>query len=334
MQHEPPTKDHDPAPQHVSRWLAERFPGRSLTPGTALQRDLGLDSMDWLHLALDLEQETGVTLSDAAVARAETVQDLMREAAAAPRAKTAGSPASFLDQPEAHLGPDGVRWLEPLSPREARLARALHRLDRAIMRIFFQLQVESASKVPERQVVFAPTHGSYLDAFVLTAALDYDVLARTFWAADTGLAFGTPVPRRASRLAQAFPFDAKGGFIAGITRAAAVLKRGHNLIWFPEGWLTRTGELQEFMPGIGILLERYPVPVVPIAIGGAHEAYPKGATVPRPRPVAIAFGEALDPAALLRSARGGTEEERIAKALRRHTAELHERARRMALDRG
>ena len=327
MPNEPPVEDHGPWAQHAWRWLSDRFGDWRVTPETVLERDLGLDSMDWLHLALDLEQATGAALTDAAVARAETVRDLMREVAAAHRAGRRRRPASFLDEPEAHLSSDGTRWLQPLTPGERTVARVLHRLNRTAMRTVFRLHVDGAGTLPQRQVVFAPTHGSYLDAFVLTAALDYDIMARTFWAADTRLAFGNWLPRRASRLAQAFPFDAELGFIAGMTRAAAVLKRGHNLIWFPEGWLTRTGDLQAFMPGIGMLLERYPIAVVPIAIGGAHEAYPKGAAVPRPRPVTVAFGKALDPGALQRSGQGDTVEARIANTLRQHTAEIHERTR-------
>ena len=333
MPNEPSGEDHGPRTQYAWRWLTDRFGDRRIAPETVLERDLGFDSMDWLHLALDLEQETGIVLTDAAVARTDTVDDLMREVAAAPGAGHGRPSASFLHEPEAHLDPDGTRWLQPLTAGERRMARVVHGLNRTATRVAFRLHVEGAEAVSRRQVVFAPTHGSYLDAFVLTAALDYDIVARTFWAADTRLAFGKWLPRRASRLAQAFPFDADHGFIAGMTRAAAVLNRGHNLIWFPEGWLTRTGKLQEFMSGIGMLLERYPVPVVPIAIGGAHEAYPKDAILPRPHPITVAFGESLDPRALQHAGQGATVEARIASALRRHTAELYERTRSAALDR-
>ena len=124
-------------------------------------------------------------------------------------------------------------------------------------------------------------------------------------------------------MAQAFPFDATRGYVTGTASAAAVLKRGDNLIWFPEGWLSRTGELQPFMRGIGMLLARYPVPIVPVAIAGSHEDCPKGRRTPRPRP-SIDFGEALDPDRLRREGEGETVEDRTTSVLHAHTAKLYE----------
>ena len=167
----------DPSAQEVRRWLSRRHADRRITPRTRLERDLGLDSMGWLHLALHIEQTTGIALSDAAVGRIETVGDLLRELAAAGDGRRA---ATFLDAPETHLSAKGRGWLAPLTPKQIGRARKLHRLNRAAMRTVFRLHVEAAETLPERQLVFAPTHGSYLDAFALAAALDFDVMMRTF----------------------------------------------------------------------------------------------------------------------------------------------------------
>jgi long-chain acyl-CoA synthetase len=96
-------------------------------------------------------------------------------------------------------------------------------------------------------------------------------------------------------------------------------------IWFPEGARSRSTELQEFKPGIGMLLERYPIQVVPVAIYGAHDAYPPRRIVPRPHPIRIAFGEPLDPETLEEEGDGEDAMHRITSALRRHTEELYRR---------
>ena len=316
----------DPAVREVWERLVEHRPERRLSPDSALEDDLGLDSMGWLHLVLENERTSGARLSDASIQRVATVRDLLTEIRRAPRVE----PVSYLDEPEAHLSEEQKRWLRPLGPTETIIARGLHRINRAAMRKAFRLRIENAAQLPEGQVIFTPTHGSYLDVFVISAALEFQHLTNSFWAADTKLAFGNRFVRRISRLAQAFPFDAAYGYLAGTASAAAVLKRGRNLIWFPEGWLSRTGELQEFMRGIGLLAQRFPVPIVPIAIAGAHEAYPKGRTLPRPHPVTVAFGEALDAGSLIEQGEGGTAGERLTDALRKHTAELYGRAKRVA----
>lgn len=49
---------------------------------------------------------------------------------------------------------------------------------------------------------------------------------------------------------------------------AAELEAGHLVVIFPEGQITRTGELNKFQPGVEMILKRTPVPVVPLALCG------------------------------------------------------------------
>ena len=49
---------------------------------------------------------------------------------------------------------------------------------------------------------------------------------------------------------------------------ADALDTGHLVCIFPEGGITRNGEIARFQPGIDAILKRNPVPVVPLAIRG------------------------------------------------------------------
>jgi 1-acyl-sn-glycerol-3-phosphate acyltransferase len=49
---------------------------------------------------------------------------------------------------------------------------------------------------------------------------------------------------------------------------AKALEEGELVCIFPEGGLTRDGEVAEFKPGFTKILERTPVPVVPMALSG------------------------------------------------------------------
>jgi long-chain acyl-CoA synthetase len=77
------------------------------------------------------------------------------------------------------------------------------------------------------------------------------------------------------------------------------LKRGDCLIWFPEGERSRTGKLLAFRPGIGLLLARFPRPVVPVSIRGTFEAWPRGRWPIKPHPVTVTFGPPLEPRRLV-----------------------------------
>jgi long-chain acyl-CoA synthetase len=283
----------DPAAMGVWELLAERYPDRKLTPESSPQLDLDIDSLGWVNLTLEIGEKTGVELNEEAIERIGTVRDLLREVAAG----TGGARhrASPLELPEEVLDDRQRRWLKPLGPASSVLAWGMFALNRAIMRGLFRLRVEGLENLPdEGQFIIAPNHVSYLDSFAVAAALRNDVLRRTYWAGWTGAAFGNPLTRLVSRLAQVVPIDPGRAGLSSLAFGAAVLKRGQNLVWFAEGERSRTGSLQPFKPGVGMLLDHYPAPVVPVFIRGTYEAMPRGRFLRRLERVTVSFGEPFD----------------------------------------
>ena len=101
-----------------------------------------------------------------------------------------------------------------------------------------------------------------------------------------------------------------------------MLKREKNLVWFPEGQRSPDGELQLFKPGIGMLLDHFRIPVVPVFISGTREAMPPGKALPRPKKVTVKFGPSLDVHYLKQQGEGEEPQDRIVQALRECVAEL------------
>jgi long-chain acyl-CoA synthetase len=170
--------------------------------------------------------------------------------------------------------------------------------------------------------VLAPNHLSSLDPLMIAAILDKEQLHRTFWAGWTGIAFGNPVARFLSRLGRAFPVDPHRAVVSSLAFGALVLKRRRNLVWFPEGERSRTGEMKSFRPGLSLLLLRYPVPVVPIYLEGSFEALPRGKLMPRLVPLRLTVGKPCEVKKLLQEGEGEKEPERIAHALQKRVAAL------------
>ncbi len=314
--------------EQVWELLARRYPDARLTPDTSPQLDLGVDSMEWVNLTMEIGESAGVELDEEAIDGIDTVRDLLREVAEASESGEAPSGASPLEQPEEVLDEDQKRWLEPLGPDKSVMARALFLLDRALMRGLFKLSVEGLENLPERgPFVVAPNHVSYLDSFAVAAALDYRLLRRTYWAGWTGAAFGNPLTRLVSRLAQVVPVDPERAGVSSLAFGAAVLARGKNLVWFPEGERSPDGKLQSFKPGIGMLLNHFRVPVVPVSIRGTYEAMPRGRAFVRPAKVTVVFGEPLDVQDLVeRQGEDGQARDQILEALRDRVAEMGARS--------
>jgi 1-acyl-sn-glycerol-3-phosphate acyltransferase len=65
------------------------------------------------------------------------------------------------------------------------------------------------------------------------------------------------------------------------------------LLIFPEGRMTRAGEIAPFQPGVGMIASKLGVPVVPLRIQGMDSVLHEGWKMARPGRVDITFGTAL-----------------------------------------
>jgi long-chain acyl-CoA synthetase len=128
--------------------------------------------------------------------------------------------------------------------------------------------------------------------------------------------------RFVSRLAHTVPIDPQKGVFSSLAFAGAVLKRGKNLIWFPEGGRSHSGRLQPFKPGIGIILEKFPVKACPVFIAGTERAMPWGAGFPKPVKVRVTFGKPVSPEQLQETGSGENPRERIVQGLYSRVVEM------------
>jgi 1-acyl-sn-glycerol-3-phosphate acyltransferase len=75
-----------------------------------------------------------------------------------------------------------------------------------------------------------------------------------------------------------------------------VLKRlaqGEKVVIFPEGTRSPDGQLQPGRTGLGFLVTKAVVPIVPVYIYGTFRAYPPGRGLVLPTKVMVAFGEPI-----------------------------------------
>jgi long-chain acyl-CoA synthetase len=279
----------EPRARRTWEWLQERFPDRKITPNASLFTDIGIDSLDWVDLSLELEREIGVRFDEAMIKEIETVRDLL-EAAGEAEEGDAG------EAEPRELSAEQQRWIEQKGAATTAGATALSGLNKGLLRVLGRLKVEGLENLPEEgPFVLAPNHTSYLDPPAIMAALPPGLRRQTYWAGHDEVMFSSGPRRLISRLFNVFPIDPLQARSA-LAFGDAVLERGGVLILFPEGRRSKDGQLQRFEPGIGQLAEHRPVPLVPVHIEGTHEAWPVGRRLPRPHPIRVRFGRPLDPA--------------------------------------
>jgi len=284
----------DPAAQKCFDWLKSRFPDQDITFDTSPQMDLAIDSLEWMNLTFELLDQTGVELSEEAIGRVQTVRDLLTEVSNASQGGGSDSDIegklSPVEEPESYLNEDEKSYVQPSNPEQANKAKWLYNLTMLLMRPF---RVESVGleNLPQGQFILTPNHSSYIDAFAIIAALPWVRLQKTQWAGWVGIAFGNPLFAYLSKLGQVIPIDAQHSLMTSLAMSAMALKNGKNLVWFPEGERTLDGKLLEFKAGVGMLLEKSDIPVVPVYIEGAREALPPGRYWPTFCKIRVIFGK-------------------------------------------
>jgi long-chain acyl-CoA synthetase len=306
-----------PAARAVWDWLGTRFPGRPLALDTSPQLDLGVDSLHWVELTLEMQDRFGVRLSESAIARVMTLRDLLNEIALA----SAGAP----EPPRKTVTPDLSRWLAPPGLGHSVLGLVLYAVNWFVLRVLFRLEVRRESPIPrDGRLVFTPNHSSYLDPLALAAAFDLYDLRGTYWAGWTGILLRGPIMRAVSRAANVLPVDPDRDPRSALELARSVLRMDRRLVWFPEGRRSPTGEITTFLPGIGLLLNETGAKAVPVRIRGTFAAWPRTRRWPRLRRLSIVFGRPIAADELAQRGHGNDVNTRIVNALRDAVAGLPE----------
>jgi len=285
------------APGAREAWdiLAARYRGKPLSPEASPALDLGIDSLEWVALALELEQRIGLRLGEEDIAAIGTVRDLLERA----RAARGGGIALPPPRGAAEIAAEAERMTRPPSPALLPLRAAGWAAARGIAAAMFSLETRGRENLPRRgPCVIVANHVSDLDPGLVAAALPFGLMRRLWWGGVKERLFVNRASRAFTRAFQVFPVEERQPSQA-VAMARAVLARGQALAWFPESWRSPDGALQRFLPGIGLILDGLPeVPVVPAHISGAFEAMPRDRRLPRRHPIRVTFGAPVAPALL------------------------------------
>jgi len=294
-------------------WLSARYPDQSLSLDTSPQLDLGVDSLQWIEVTLELQDRFNIKLSEEVIGRILSLRDLLTEISRQ-RTEPTAQPATRVDL---------SRWLAPVGIGHTLFGLVLYGLGFGLTRLLFGLRVKGKELVPcDRPIVLTPNHSSYLDPVVLGASFSWAELRNTYWVGWSQIMLRGPVMRAVSRAFRVLPIDPDRDPGEALDLVRAALQRQERLVWFPEGRLSPTGEITNFLPGIALVLERTGASAVPVHISGTFEALPRSRFLPRPHKVIVTFGRPVSADELAAQGQGPNRNSRIADALRNAVSEL------------
>ena len=137
----------------------------------------------------------------------------------------------------------------------------------------YRLRVKNMEAIPETgPAVLACNHVSFVDALIIMAACRRPIR----FIMDHTI-FKMPIMSFVFRTGGAIPVASKREDPAlreaAFDEVARALEQGDLIGIFPEGQITHDGEVGEFRPGIERMVQRNPVPVVPMALRGLYGSF-------------------------------------------------------------
>lgn len=279
---------------------AARRASAEIRPKDNLELDLGLDSMQRIELVVALEKELGADVEESRVAEIYTVRELVdavRENAGqgfeGREAESIGWDAILR---QASQDPE-VLTLADSRPISAAVLFLIFRFIQLFVRDRFDLHVTGLEKLPTKgPFIISSNHQSYLDPFVLGSVLPWPIF-RELFSVGTSEVFGVSnFMRRLARWLRVMIVDPDANLIPAMRAGAFGLEHGRVLILYPEGERSIDGEPKIFRKGAAILSCHLQVPIIPVAIDGFYEAWPRGKTfLQKFTPLRMRFGDPIYP---------------------------------------
>jgi len=271
----------------------------NLRPTHNLELDLGLDSMQRVELLSQLEEHLGGSVEESQLAGIYTLRDLVDgvlqsaasgSARAEARPAFAGWKAILAEDPD----PADVISLAP-HPVSAAFWYLVARLIQVVALDRFHLQVRAIEKLPESgPYIISSNHQSYLDPVILVSVLPARALEKIF-AVGTSEIFGEGFMLRLARSLRVVVVDPDANLVPAMRAGAFGLRQGRPLILYPEGERSIDGTPRIFKKGAAILSIHTQSPIVPVAIDGFYEVWPRNKPFQGFKPLKIMFGDPIMP---------------------------------------
>lgn len=268
----------------------------TLLPDTNIELGLGLDSLERVELLAHLEKEFSAAVSDDRASGIYTVRELVEVVLASQGTGEGGQQAgdSWKALLEAPLDDDSdIQGILAAKPFAAPVLFAILKILYGASRVLFRFQVAGRRNFPRDQsFILSPNHQSYFDAFLLASVLPYSVFRRIFFVGASEY-FESPIMKRLARLANIIPVDPDTNLLRAMQAGAFGLRNGKVLILFPEGERSIDGKIKKFKKGAPILSLNLGVPIVPVALQGLFEVWPRGRAFQGFAPVRMEIGKPL-----------------------------------------
>lgn len=244
---------------------------KTVYPEDHLELDLSIDSLGRVSLSAFIETAFGVEIPENTFSDFQSVSKL----------------AEYLHAKKTRLSFEGISWSQILKEKvHLNLSKPVfpHTLVKPfikmVLRTFMRIKAQGMENLPDHPCIIAPNHQSILDGFLIVSLFKRKFMNETYVYAKEKH-FRNPILKYLANKNNVILVDVNKDLKRSIQKLAEVLKKGKNLLIFPEGTRTLTGKLGDFKHTFAILSQELNIPVVPVAIKDSYKILPAGSRFPR-----------------------------------------------------
>jgi long-chain acyl-CoA synthetase len=263
---EPKTREY----QAIKKFLEDETQ-QTVHPGDHIELDLALDSLGRVSLTAFIETAFGVDVPENSLSDFQSVEKL----------------AEYLHHRKTRLNFEGISWSQILKekvhmklPKSGLMHNALKNMFQVVFRLSMRIKANGLENLPDQPCIIAPNHQSVLDGFLVASFFKRRFMKKTYVYAKEKH-FRGKFLRFVAEKNNIILVDVNKDLKLSIQKLAEVLKKGKNLMIFPEGTRTVNGKLGDFKQTFAILSQELKVPVVPVVIKGSYDVLPAGSRFPR-----------------------------------------------------
>ncbi len=249
----------------------EKEKGKEVTPDDHLEIDLALDSLDKVSLHVFLESTFGVNIKVEELVKYQSVLKL----------------SEYVAKEKVKINLEEINWGDILSEKiHVRLPKSwvtsylIVKFAKYFFYLYFRFKGSGVKNIPDTPCIIAPNHQSFFDGLFVASFLRNRQIKRTFaytkekYVKTKWLKF---IANRNNIIIVDLNLDLK----LSIQKLAEALRKKKNLLIFPEGTRTLNGQLGNFKKTFAILSQELNVPIVPVTINGAFDAFPSRKKFPK-----------------------------------------------------
>ncbi|MFC1840424.1 AMP-binding protein [Thermodesulfobacteriota bacterium] len=259
---------------------------KEIYPRDHFELDLGLDSLDMVSFQSFLYSTFGIEVNEDNFLDHPTVEKL----------------SNFIAEKKEKISITTVKWAEIFKEKvDVKLPESwfahnpMKNILKVLLGFYFRIKGKGTENLPSSPFILVSNHQSFIDGLLVLSFFKKKLNKNSYFYAKKKHVRSWWVKFLASR-SNVIVMDINNELKLSLQKLAEVLRRGKNVIIFPEGTRTMDGKVGKFKKTFAILSKELNVPVVSVAIKGAFEAFPKGTIFPRPlKKIEVKFLEAVYP---------------------------------------